>query len=747
MEKKNSILIVDDDAASLMELTYILRSDYKLYAVKDGVSAFEKAKESLPDLILMDVIMPGMSGFEVLSKLKDHESTKSISVIFITGLSEEGNESEGLAMGAVDYIRKPFNAEIVKLRVSQQIKITNLQRELVNAAVAAEEAANAADAANKSKSKFLANMSHEIRTPMNAIMGVTDILMQFEQLPGEIADGLEMIYASSEMLLGIINDILDFSKVEAGKLNITPASYKVASLINDAVQFNMMRIENRPVKFELHIEETIPADLIGDELRIKQILNNLLSNAFKYTDIGKVTMSVTSESESDDDNIMLVFCIQDTGHGMTQEQLNRLFEEYSRFNENVKRTIEGTGLGLSIMQRLVRLMNGEVYVESELDKGTKVTVRLPQGKAAPGILGPAVVDNLQRLRKSDLTHRKKIKINHEPMPYGKVLIVDDIETNLFVAVRLMRLYKLQIETATNGREAVNKVKSGNVYDVIFMDHMMPEMDGIEAAKHIRDWEVNQSKQVPIVALTANAVAGQADIFLKNGFDAFLSKPIDVRQLDMMLNKFIRDKQTPETIEAANRSKFDTETNDSDNIQPYADSMLMDSFIRDACKAVSLLEELFQNSGFESEEGLRKYITCIHGMKSSLGTIDELELSELAKKLEQAGRNKNISIITEHTPGFINDLRLLLEECKTKQSDRIAGSEDDGLSEDTRNSLLIIKEKAANYDRKGVLDIIASMNKYSKETGMVLETIKEHVIHSEFENAERAVTAYLSKDAV
>jgi len=729
MEKKNSILIVDDDAANLMELNSILQFDYKLYAVSDGSSALEKAKESLPDLILLDVIMPDMNGFEVISKLKKTDSTKSIPVIFITGLSEEGNESEGLTMGAVDYIRKPFNYDVVKLRVSQQIKIVNLQRELVNSA-------NAAEAANKSKSKFLANMSHEIRTPMNAIMGITNILMQNDSLSDEIENSLEMIYASSEMLLGIINDILDFSKIEAGKLSIIPAPYKVASMINDAVHLNMMRIGNRPITFELQIEETIPADLIGDELRIKQILNNLLSNAFKYTDAGKVTMSVAAESKPDSKDITLKFCIQDTGHGMTNEQLKSLFEEYSRFNENAKRNIEGTGLGLSIMQRLVKLMNGDIEIESEPGKGTTVIVRLPQGTANSCVLGPDIVDSLRRFHKNNIAQRKKNTLKREPMPYGKILIVDDTETNLYVAARLMNFYKLQIETATNGREAVEKIKKGNTYDIVFMDHMMPEMDGMEATRLMRDMGYTNS----IVALTANAVTGQADIFLENGFDAFISKPLDIHHLDTILNNLIRDKHPQEVIEAARRQNAEALPQRSFQ---QIDSLLLESFTRDAKKAVILLEELFSKSDYKSKEGLQKYITCVHGMRSSLAAINESELSKTAQNLEQAGREQNIELITQVSPGFINDLSRLLEKFETKQDGNITNANplpDNAGS--LHDKLLALKERAAEYDRKGALDILAGINNCSAETTTLLETVKEHIIHSEFEEAEKALKVYL-----
>ncbi|MCL2722117.1 MAG: response regulator [Treponema sp.] len=742
----NSILIVDDDASNLMELNSILMSDYIVYAVSDGESALEKANESLIDLILLDVIMPDMNGFEVLAELKKSDNTKHIPVIFITSLSEEGNESEGLALGAVDYIRKPFSSEVVMLRVSQQIKIINLQRDLEYAAAAAEtatkvaeiaaekaeNAAKTAEAASKSKSSFLANMSHEIRTPMNAIMGVTDILMQNETLSDEVTDGLEKIYASSEMLLGIINDILDFSKIEAGKLDIIIAPYKVASMINDAVHLNMMRIGNRPIKFELNIDETISANLIGDELRIKQILNNILSNAFKYTDAGKVTMTVKYET---DPTYRLVLSVKDTGHGMTQEQLKRLFDEYSRFSENSKRSIEGTGLGLSILHRLVNLMNGEVRVESELNKGTTVTIWLPQASEGSDILGAETAENLQNFRISYIGHREKARIKREPMPYGSVLIVDDTETNLFVAVKLMNFYKLQIETAINGQEAVKKVKVGKEYDIIFMDHMMPEMDGIEATQILRGFGYTK----PIIALTANAVAGQADIFLENGFDDFISKPLDVYHLDSILIKHIRDKQPLEVIEAARKQYFNADININNDMQANMDSMLLESFVRDARKAVALLDEFLLKSDFENEESLHKYTICVHGMKSTLGAINDLQLSEIAHKLEKAGRDRDIKYIKEATSGFINDLRLLLKKTESKQTVNNAND-----TEDLLDRLSVIKNICADYNRKGALDKIAEINICSEKTRAVLNDIKEYVLHSDFEKAESLVTDYIAE---
>jgi CheY-like chemotaxis protein/two-component sensor histidine kinase len=528
--KKNTLLIVDDDTANLMELISILQSDYTVQAAKDGISAITIAEKSKPDLILLDVMMPDMDGFEVINELSKSDATKNIPVIFITGLKKNGSESEGLAHGAVDYIHKPFDASVVCLRVRHQIQIINLKRELI-------AAAEAADAANKEKSNFLARMSHEIRTPMNSVIGISEANLQSEDVPQHLRDDFSKIYTSGKLLLGIINELLDFSKIEAGKMNIIPEQYELASLINDSIQFNIFRINGKPVKFDLQIEDNLPAILSGDTLRIAQIINNLLSNAFKYTDEGIVILSFDVTEGVNGNDITLVIRVRDTGCGMTQEQLNLLFDEYSRFNEKGSRAIEGTGLGLAITKRLITLMNGEITAESEPGVGSLFIVRLPQQKVNDDVMGKELAENLRKFHMNFESAKNHQKISRNLMPYGSVLLVDDMEPNLYVAKRLLKLYKLRIDTAMSGRVAIGKVKSGKKYDIIFMDHMMPDMDGIEAAQQLRELGYTQ----PIVALTANAIVGQAEIYLSNGFDDFISKPIEIHQLDVLLNKYIRNK--------------------------------------------------------------------------------------------------------------------------------------------------------------------------------------------------------------
>jgi len=596
--------------------------------------------------------------------------------------------------------------------------------------------------ASKTKSAFLANMSHEIRTPMNAILGVTEILTQNENLPENVDEGLEKIYGSCDLLLGIINGILDFSKIEAGKFDIVPAQYKTASLINDSINLNTMYIDGKPIEFELLIDENVPAKLIGDELRIKQILNNLLSNAFKYTDSGKVALSVKSESAAGTDGncITLILSVADTGYGMTNEQLGKIFDEYSRFTQS-KNTTEGTGLGLAITKRLVTLMGGTIHVESEPNKGSLFVVELPQEAADSEVLGKEVVENLRSFRANYMSHRKRGQITRDPMPYGSVLIVDDVETNLYVAAGLMKLYRLQIDTVMSGLEAINRIKDGKAYDIIFMDHMMPGMDGIEAAKQLR----NLGYKAPVVALTANAVAGQADVFLQNGFDEFISKPIDIRQLNLVLNKLVRDKYPPEVVEAARQQKINGNGKDAMRgvftMNQQTDTLLMESFVRDVLKVITMLEKLERKADWhEHEEDLQMFTIMVHGIKSSLRNIGKTELSELAYKLEIAGRERNIDAVNASAPGFLNQLRELLEKITPTAEE--AGEDKD--IEELCGKLRAIQEKCADYNRKGALDLLADIKNCSKETRAVLNNIKELVLHSGFDEAVNAADAYAAE---
>ena len=333
---------------------------------------------------------------------------------------------------------------------------------------------------------------------------------------------------------------------------------------------------------------------------------------------------------------------------------------------------------------------------------------------------------------SDITAvNKNAKVIREPMPYGRVLIVDDIETNLNVAEGLLKPYKLQIDTVISGTGAITKVKNAETYDIIFMDHMMPEMDGIEATKHLR----KLGYAAPIVALSANAEAENVDMFLQNGFDAYISKPIDVHQLNNVLNKFIRDKQPQEVLEEARRQGVEASGR-------RTDSLLLESFLRDAAKTISTLKELCQNENFKTDEGLNKFTITVHGIKSSLGNIGEASLSESAFKLEKAGRMRDFNFLEEFTPNFLEDLCILLDKSEQKFNN-------DDIDEDAAwlyDKFVTLKEICADYNRKDALEILEEIKRKrcSTETREVLEYITGYVLHSDFDEAEETIALYLAQ---
>jgi len=595
------------------------------------------------------------------------------------------------------------------------------------------------DKKTQQKSNFLATMSHEIRTPLNAILGMTEIQMQNASHPPETNEAFLKINNSGNLLLSIINDILDLSKIEAGKLELVPVKYDVSSLINDIIQLNHIRYESKPIKFNIEIDANIPSVLVGDELRIKQILNNLLSNAFKYTAQGVVTLSASAECIGRGGGavvVTLIFQVKDTGQGMTPEQVSKLFNEYTRFNMEANRTTEGAGLGMTITRNLIDLMYGKISVKSAIGEGTTVNVRLPQktdGVGIKGILGKEVAESLRNLKLSSAASIKKTQLTHDYMPYGRVLIVDDVETNLYVAKGLMAPYGLKIDLAMSGFEAIEKVKTGIIYDIIFMDHMMPKMDGIETTKILR----NSGYVNPIVALTANALAGQAEMFMKNGFDDFISKPIDIRQLNSSLNRLIRDKQPQEVLEAAQKEKTMLEKKLASANKGFqtVDMQLAEIFARDAEKAIKTINICLQDN-LNSENDLQMYIINVHAMKSALANIGEKELSAAALKLEQAGREKDMNIIMSETSDFINKLNTVVKEINLKNKVNETAEDSAESLAFLNEKLIIIKEACADLDKKTAKNVLAELREktWSANTKELINMIAEHLLHSEFDEA-------------
>ncbi|MDR0503287.1 MAG: response regulator [Treponema sp.] len=600
------------------------------------------------------------------------------------------------------------------------------------------------DMRTQQKSNFLATMSHEIRTPLNAILGMTEIQMQNTTHPPATVEAFMKINNSGNLLLNIINDILDLSKIEAGKLELVPVKYEVASLINDIVQLNHIRYESKPIEFRLDIDENIPSLLVGDELRIKQILNNLLSNAFKYTDKGQVTLTISAECVGRGGAVLvtLIFQVSDTGQGMTSEQIGKLFDEYTRFNLEANRTTEGAGLGMTITRNLVELMYGKINVKSAVSEGTTVNVRLPQktiGAGISGVIGKDLAESLRQFQMGNAVSRKRTQIMHEHMPYGHVLIVDDVETNLYVAKGLMAPYGLKIDLATSGFEALDKIKNGAVYDIIFMDHMMPKMDGIETTRQLRA----KGYARPIVALTANAIAGQAEMFMKNGFDGFISKPIDIRQLNVSLNKLIRDKQPVEVVEAAQREKAEFDKKIKPGAQQQIDDQLAEIFSRDAGKALAVIENTLKNN-LQTSEDIHMYVINVHAMKSALANIGENELSARALKLEQAGREKVINVMLSDTQAFLDDLQKVIERIKPKDEDNKIEDTDETLGI-LNGKLIVIREACEAYDKKAAKNALNELREITWSHGIkeLINQLSEHLLHSEFDDASALIDKYKS----
>ncbi|MCL2718673.1 MAG: ATP-binding protein [Lachnospiraceae bacterium] len=580
--------------------------------------------------------------------------------------------------------------------------------------------------ASRSKSEFLATMSHEIRTPLNAIIGITQIQLQKSYLPEDDEEAFEKIFESGSGLLSIINDILDMSKIETGKLNLIMDEYDTPSLINDAVQLNIVNIGTKPIDFILDVNENLLTRLYGDELRLKQILNNLLSNAIKYTMKGYVKLMVSDIKDGDD--IYLRFTVEDSGQGMKHEDRENLFSKYQRFNTVANRNTQGTGLGLNITKQLIEMMDGQIEVHSEYGKGSTFTVTVKQKAVSYEVIGSELVEKLRNYTFAGHRQQEKLRITRVAMPYGKVLVVDDVSTNLYVAEGLLIPYKLEIDLVDSGFSALDRIEKGRIYDVIFMDHMMPHMDGIETTKKIR----GLGYEGTIIALTANALVGNEEMFRQNGFDGFISKPIDIRQLNAALNKFIRDRYPEEA------KKYKEAQDDPQNMIAL-NPRLVKIMCRDAEKAIKILRETHENGD------IKLFTTTVHGMKSALASFGEKEASEYAAKLEKAGYNDDVPFINDKIDDFILILNEIIKKLTPKEL-----KEADDVQEETAflaEQLNIIKSACEDYDDAKAFEALDRLSEktWKSKTSAALTEIRETLfLHSDFEMAVTKTVDLLGK---
>lgn len=514
-----------------------------------------------------------------------------------------------------------------------------------------------AEEANQVKSSFLANMFHEIRTPINVVLGMNELILR-ESPNEEITEYAESIESSGRILLSLINDILDFSKVESGKMSIVPAEYYFSEVINDLVIMTSSRAEEKGLKFDIDVEGNIPSILYGDELRIKQIVMNLLTNAVKYTEEGKIILSVKSEDittqPSERRKCRVLFSVTDTGKGIKEEDLPMLFDAFLRLDQQQNRHIEGTGLGLSLSRTFAKMMNGDVEVKSIYGKGTEFTVSIIQDIVDADPIGDYTPYTVE---KKKMRVERGTTINAEGV---SILVVDDVFENCQVIKGLLKESGATIDFALSGENSVEMCEQKK-YDLIFMDHMMYGMDGVEAFLRIRAGKTN--KTTPVIALTANALAGMKEKYESMGFDGFLAKPVIPSKLDEIIFNTLPDKvslkkQNLDVISDSGEEGFTTEEK---AIIEKIKAQIPDIEIYDAIEKYAISFEFYKKlangvvesdridylcQAFESRE-YDKYRLEAHSLKGLVKSIGLYSLSELFENLQKACDEKNYQYIEEN----------------------------------------------------------------------------------------------------
>lgn len=530
-----------------------------------------------------------------------------------------------------------------------------------------EEKNELANEALEAKSNFLANMSHEIRTPMNAIYGMAELLEEkdFSQQEKEY---IATIKRSSDNLLTIINEILDFSKVDSGKMTIIEEPYEFNNMVQDVVTIIAFRINGKNIKLETEIDKNVPKELIGDEMRIRQILINLLNNAVKFTNRGTVKLKIDWRRDSFEKGIMDIQVI-DTGIGIARENIQKLFTAFGQLDTKKNRNVEGTGLGLAICKALVDLMDGDISVKSKLKEGSTFMVSIPQKVYDTSPCNYDVNFDVA------VNNKSSYHITFTA-PTAKVLIVDDNKVNLQVARDIMKLFGFEASTCESGQEAIDKVESQlTTYDIIFMDHMMPFMDGIEATRIIRKIGTPYATRVPIIALTANAINGVESQFLQAGMNDYLPKPIIVSDLSDILRKWIpRNKQyavgtSVEEIRKAEEN-VDYSNMTTEEILEHLEGLDVRMGIKNCADSVEVYIDLLRTyatgnlshalTGFYEKEDLANYAVTAHSIKGASKNIGATDIADRAYSLERAGNRGDINYIWDNHDEFVEEYDRLLK---------------------------------------------------------------------------------------
>ena len=652
-------------------------------------------------LLMVNVGVPlsGIAAFYTKATICSHIGTMSD---FMDSYAATSDEDKILYGHSIDEIEVNTKDELQVLYEAIHATVYEIEAYIgrIDEKTRLEAELKVAKKASEAKSSFLSNMSHEIRTPINAILGMNEMILR-EADDNQIIEYATNVRSAGNSLLSLVNDILDFSKIEAGKMEILPVQYNLGSLINDLVNMVSSKAQEKNLKFEVNVEENIPAELIGDEVRLKQVITNLLTNSVKYTEEGTVYLNVSYE-KIDEDNINLYFEVKDTGIGIKSEDIYKLYTPFERIEEVRNRTIEGTGLGMNIVKRILAMMNTRLEVESTYGVGSVFSFYVKQQVVAWNSIG-----DFKEMYREYIESKERY---HESFkaPEAEILVVDDTEMNLTVIRSLLKRTEIKITTLNGGRETIDLITKKR-FDVIFLDHRMPEMDGIETYEVMKVLPNNKNKDVPVIALTANAVSGAREEYMKHGFADYLAKPVNGIQLERMLLHYlpddkIKEKSVSEGVEAY-KSEFaklipeDSILNQLKEVDLMAgvancgDVATYEQVVKDFY--ISIDSKASEMERFVEEEDIRNYTILVHALKSSARLIGAMELSKMAEELEILGNEANVPEILLKNPQLLEKYRGYKEYLKVIDvSDK---GKEEMPSEEVQRAFNDIKELVEAYD--------------------------------------------------
>lgn len=593
-----------------------------------------------------------------------------------------------------------------------------------------EAAMSAAEKAEYARDIFLANMSHELRTPINTILGLNELIIR-ESQEEAIKEYARDIRQAGNILLTLVSDILDFSKLEADKMDLNEGIYDVSSLLNDLINSISVQLRRKRLELRLDIAQDIPYKLQGDEIHIRQIVSNLLSNAVKFTEKGRITLHF-GWKEISEDEIELDVIVKDTGIGIKEEDIPRLFRAFQRMDSATRSKDDRTGLGLAITKRLVEMMGGELSVQSVYGKGTAFSFQIRQKVMDKSPLGDFEKQYRESLRSIEDYHEKFIA------PMGRVLIVDDNAMNLAVAQGLLKGTRLQVDVAASGEECLELIKR-KTYHVICMDHMMPVMDGVQTLHAIRELEGNPSRDIPVIALTANAVAGARDLYLKEGFQDYLTKPIDADKFENMLIEYLPDNVVYLTHNMDINDAYKEEEAGNELSIRESQLYLMGFNLRNGLKYMGGDRALygkvlhdFHSILQEKEEALKDflkkgdmpgYMIIVHSLKGNARNVGADDLADEAFELEKMAKAGQVEDVTVRSPILFslmstmrNSLKVYLDneerlEAATKEEEVL---EVERITEDDwRKALQELADRLDDFDGDTASAKIRELKRYDR----------------------------------